>query len=184
MSCGLCLSVEMKDELLEGAMLPHSSPHLVGWKWGTPWGATPGLWGISGQSCWLSSVLSLPPTTLGACAALGLSPVGMVNSEKEEEDISPSQTPWASPAHAENTPSPWLELGEMRCRQEADEKDGAMGTVGGTDTGREQRCRTPVPIPKDRGLPSGLDWDVSRLGPQQGGCPGVTPSLLGTAWSW
>lgn len=82
MSFGLCLSVEMKDELLEGAMLPHSSPHLVGWKCGTPWGATPGLWGIWGQSCWLSSVLSLPPTTLGACAAPGLSPVGMVNSKK------------------------------------------------------------------------------------------------------
>lgn len=53
----------------------------------------------------------------------------------------------------------------MRCRQEADEKDRAMGMVGGTDAGWEQRCRTPVPVPKGRGLPGGLDWDVSWLGP-------------------
>lgn len=72
----------------------------------------------------------------------------------------------------------------MRCRHEADEKDGAMGMVGGTDACREQRCRTPVPVPEDRGLPSGLERDVSWLVPQQGGCPGVTPSLLGTASSW
>lgn len=59
-----------------------------------------------------------------------------------------------------------------------------MGMVGGTDAGREQRCRTPVPVPKDRGLPSVFDWDVSWLGLQQGGCPGVTASLPGTSWSW